>query len=92
MTRALATESNTARFFDHRGIVHYEFVSEDQTFNKYFYLAVLSSLWDALRRKRPQIWSAESWILCHDNVPAHTVLSIKQFLAKHSITTLPQSI
>jgi hypothetical protein len=31
-----------------------------------------------------------SWIVHHNNVPAHTALSIKQFLAKHSIPTPPQ--
>jgi hypothetical protein len=63
-------------FFDHRDIVHYEFAPEGQTFNKDFYLAVLRSLWDALRRKRPEMWSAESWLLCHDNAPAcsHSVV------------------
>jgi transposase len=35
------------------------------------------------------MWTAGSWLLHHDNAPAHTVLSIRQFLAKHSIPTLP---
>jgi hypothetical protein len=77
-------------FFDHRGIVQYEFAPESQTFNQDSYLAVLRSLWDAVCRKRPEMWPAESWLLHHDNMPAHTALSIRQFLAKHSITTLPQ--
>jgi hypothetical protein len=31
-----------------------------------------------------------SWLLHHNNVPAHTAFSIRQFLAKHSIPTPPQ--
>jgi hypothetical protein len=31
-----------------------------------------------------------SWLLHHDNVPAHTAFSIRQFLAKHSIPIPPQ--
>jgi histone-lysine N-methyltransferase SETMAR len=29
-----------------------------------------------------------SWILHHDNAPAHNVLSVKTFLAKHKIPLL----
>jgi hypothetical protein len=77
-------------FFDHRGIVHYEFAPEGQTFNQDSYLAVLRSLWDAVRRNRPEMLSAESWVLHHDSAPTNIALSIRQFLAKYSITTLPQ--
>jgi transposase len=36
------------------------------------------------------MWTAGSKLPHHDDVPAHTALSISQFLAKHSITTFPQ--
>jgi histone-lysine N-methyltransferase SETMAR len=36
------------------------------------------------------MWTAGSWLLNLDNAPAHTVLPIRQFLAKHSIPNLPQ--
>jgi hypothetical protein len=29
---------------------------------------------------------SDKWILCHDNVPAHEVLRVCEFLAKKSIT------
>jgi hypothetical protein len=35
------------------------------------------------------MWSVGSWLLHHDNEHAHTSLLIRQFLAKHSIPTLP---
>jgi hypothetical protein len=38
------------------------------------------------------MWTAGSWLLHHDNIPAHAALSIRQFLAKHSIPTLPQHL
>jgi histone-lysine N-methyltransferase SETMAR len=40
-------------------------------------------------RVRPNI--AENWILLHDNAPAHTALSVAQFLTSKRITALPQS-
>jgi transposase len=36
------------------------------------------------------MWTAGKWLLRHDNGPAHTALSVRQLLAKHSIPTLPQ--
>jgi transposase len=55
-----------------------------------FYVAVLRCLQDEVHRKGPEMWTVRSWLLHHNNVPARTALSIRQFLAKHSIPTLPQ--
>jgi hypothetical protein len=38
------------------------------------------------------MWTEGSWLLNHDNVPAHIILSIRQVLAKYSIPTLPQPL
>jgi hypothetical protein len=52
-------------------------------------------LCDVLRRKQPEICTARRWHLHHDNVPAHTVLSIGQswqniqFLPFHNLFTWP---
>jgi len=32
----------------------------------------------------------ESWLLHHDNAPAHSVLSIREFMAKNNIAILEQ--
>ena len=75
-------------FFDFRGIVHYEFVPTGQTVNKVYYLEVLKKLREKVRRKRPEIFANNSWILHHDNAPAHTALSAREFLATKQITML----
>jgi len=54
-------------FFDSHGIVHTEFVPPGLTVNHAFHKDVLERL-----RKR---------MLHHDNASAHTVISIRQFLA-----------
>ena len=54
-------------FFDWHGVIHYEFVPRGQTVNKEFYVAVLKRLREAVRRKRPQLWTNQSWVLHHDN-------------------------
>jgi hypothetical protein len=35
-----------------------------------------------MEKKRPEMWSSGDWFLHHDNAPAHTALSVQQFLAK----------
>jgi hypothetical protein len=40
-------------FFDHKGIVHYEFIAHGQTVSQRCYLEVLTSLWESVRGKDP---------------------------------------
>jgi hypothetical protein len=87
-----ACEWRQYHFFYHWGIMHYEFAPEGQTVNLDFCMAVLRCLWDAVQRKWPEIWTAGSCFLRHDNVSTHTALSVRHFLAKHSIPTLPQPL
>ena len=74
-------------FFDSRGIVHKEFVPPGQTVNHAFYKDVLEQLRKRVQRVRRDI--EEDWVLQHDNAPAHTTLSIREFLAKKNIPVLP---
>lgn len=75
-------------FFDHKGLIHYEFIPEGQTVNKELYLEILRRLRDAIRRKRPEKWASNNWVLLHDNAPAHRSLLVRNYLAKHNVTTL----
>ena len=68
-------------FFDIKGIVHYEFVPTGQTVNQVYYLEVLGRLREKGRRKRPELFANNSWILHHDNAPARTALSVREFLS-----------
>jgi len=65
-------------FFDIRGIVHYKFVPTGQTVNQVYYLEVLERLREKVRRKQPKLFASNSWILHHDNAPAHTALSVRE--------------
>ena len=78
-------------FFEWQGIIHHEFVPRGQTANKEFYVAVLKRLREAVRRKRPQLWTNQSWVLHHDNSPAHSSFLVRNFLAKNETTVVPQS-
>ena len=74
-------------FFDSRGIVHKEFLPPGQTVNHAFYKDVSERLRKRVQRVRTDI--ADDWMLHHDNAPAHTALSVRQFLAKKNIPVLP---
>ena len=67
-------------FFDDQGMVHHEFVPQGQIVNQHFYKEVLTCLVNKIRQKRRASWAGKTWILHHDNAPAHTALSVKQFL------------
>ena len=62
-------------FFDHQGMVHHEFVPRGQTVNQHFYKEVLTRLVNIIHQKQRAFWAGKSWILHHDNAPAHTALS-----------------
>ena len=76
-------------FFDIKGIVHKEFVPRGQTVNSGFYCEVLRRLREKVRRHRPELWREQTWLLHHDNAPAHTALLTQQFLAANKIPVIP---
>jgi hypothetical protein len=49
----------------------------------------MKHLREAERRKWPVGWRNKTWMLHHDNAPAHTSLLVCEFLAKHE-TVVPQ--
>jgi len=73
---------------DIRGFVRYEFVPTGQTVNQVYYLEILKRLREKIRRKRPELFANNSWILHHDNAPDHKTLSVREFLATKQITVL----
>jgi hypothetical protein len=50
------SQLKTMCFFDHKGIVHYEFIAQGQTVNQRCYLEVLTRLRESVRKKRPELW------------------------------------
>jgi histone-lysine N-methyltransferase SETMAR len=70
-------------FFDHKGIVHFQFLEKDQTVNQHCCLEILARLHEAVRRRRPDAWNFH-----HDNALAHDALAVQEFLVKQSIMKL----
>jgi len=61
-------------------------ISEEMV-NHAFYKDVLE--WLQKRVERVQRDIADDWVLHHDNAPAHTALSFREFLVKKNIPVLP---
>ncbi|PNF28257.1 hypothetical protein B7P43_G06641 [Cryptotermes secundus] len=54
-------------------------------------LLVLHRLRDAVRRKRLDLWAANTWQLHHVIAPAHSAHLIQTFIAKHNIPVVRQA-
>lgn len=54
-----------------------------------FGIYVLRRLRENVRRKRPELWRENTWVLHHDNAPCHTSFITRDFLAKNSMTVVP---
>jgi histone-lysine N-methyltransferase SETMAR len=76
-------------FFESEDLVHHEFLPQRQTMNQTVYITVLQCLRDAVHRKGPHKWFSGTWLLHHDNAQCHAALSVREFLAKHSISVVP---
>jgi hypothetical protein len=60
-------------------IVNHGFVPHGQIVRGQFYLEDIKHLREAEWRKRPEGWSNKTWMLHHDNAPAHTLLFVLNF-------------
>jgi len=76
-------------FFDQKEIVHKEFVPPGQTVNAALYVKILRRLQENVQRKRPDQWWNNTWLLHHDNVPAHAALLTQWFLTDNNMTVVP---
>lgn len=42
-----------------------------------------------MQENQPEKWNLDNWFLKHDNIPAHSALSVHEFLAKNTQTVIP---
>ena len=72
-----------------KGIVQKEFVPPGQTVNAAFYIEVLKCLQENVRRKRPDQWRNNTWLLHCDSAPANAALLTRGFLTDNNMTVVP---
>ncbi|XP_077496392.1 protein GVQW3-like [Amblyomma americanum] len=78
-------------FFGSRGVVHHEYAPQGQTITKEYYRDFLRCLRDAVRHKKPELWSTGNWTIHHDNAPAHSLHFIQTFLVKNQTPVVQQA-
>ncbi len=70
-------------FFDCRGIILIEWMEKGSMITGQSYIDTMKWLRERVWKKRPSLWRNNSWILHHDNAPAHISFAVAQFLAKN---------
>ena len=63
-------------------------LATSRTVNKEYYLEVMAWLREVFRQKCTELWKNKSWILHHDNAPAHTSILVPEFFAKNLLTSI----
>jgi hypothetical protein len=72
---SITNEITLITFFNIGGIVHFEFIPQDQTVNQAYYVEeILKWLHEAVHRRRPELLPNECF-LHHDIAPVHKALS-----------------
>jgi alpha-L-fucosidase len=69
----IKSHKNDADFFILEGLFIVNLI------NQVYYLELLERLREKVRRKRPELFANNSWILHYDNASTHTALSMKGF-------------
>jgi histone-lysine N-methyltransferase SETMAR len=54
-----------------------------------FYCDVLRQLLEHLRRRRPELWPEQTWLLYNNNAPYRTSVLTQHYLAKYKMAVIP---
>ena len=76
-------------FFDQKRIVQKEFVPSGETVSAAFYVEILKRLRENVRKKRPDQWRNNTWLLHHDNAPAHAALLTRRYSTDIKMSVVP---
>lgn len=67
-------------WWDHKGILYFELMPQNQTINSNVYVEQLEKLKDAIEEKRPALSNRKGVVFHHDNARPHTSLVTRQKL------------
>jgi hypothetical protein len=63
-----------------------------QMVNQHYYLEVLKRLMEQFRRKRPERWRNQDWLLHYDNAPAHIHSFVQRLVAAKNMAMVHPSL
>jgi histone-lysine N-methyltransferase SETMAR len=70
-------------------VVAQRIIPKGQTVNSGFYCDVFRRKRENVRRRRPELWKEQTWLLHHDKIPSHTSVQTQQFLAEQKMAVIP---
>ncbi len=70
-------------FFDVKGVIFMEFLDCGECLNSDLYIAILRRVREAIRRKRPQLWRDQNFLIHQDNAPCHVSIQMAEYF--HSV-------
>jgi len=76
-----------SQFYEVVALIRCDKIPRGQTANQAYYMEIMKRLREAVHRERLELWPND-WILHRDSDPAHSALSVKQFLIQKSITEM----
>ena len=76
-------------FWDSKGVVMRDFVSQGRGVNKEYYLATMKKLRESIRQHCPDMWRHQNFWLHHDGAPAHRADIVTDFLTDTNTKLLP---
>ncbi len=79
-------------FFDKEGVVHREFIPRGLGIGGHIYQGILQRLHQSIRRRCPQKFATNQWILQHDGAPAHHAWLVQEFIQNNNIHVLPTQL
>ena len=71
-------------------VLRHEFLEQGQTINQQVYREILWGMRPSVHEKRQELRQEKSWLLQHDNAPAHYAMNIQQLLAEENIVVPKQ--
>ena len=79
-------------FFDISWVVHHEYILNRQTVNQQVWKEILVNLRDTIRHERSELWPSGDYYLHHDNSPACTAMTVRNYLAENKVLCSPSPI
>ena len=77
------SKQNDCFFFHNiQRVSHTDWVTESQIVKQNYYMEVLTTLYEQVKRNSSEMWKNNSWILHQDYRLVHDVLSVKVFMVK----------
>jgi hypothetical protein len=75
-------------FFDAKGIIHHELMTEKQNVIGKFYNGAIKRMIAGVHHLRREFQESGSWYLLHDNAPAHSSGVVSKFWVKLGVPVL----